>query len=196
MDTVFRLLASAASFYSILIFIRIILTWFSMGVPSKPVEILSRITDPYLNWWRRRLNLRLGILDLSPIVGITALFIIQRIFSLISVSGRISIGVILSIVLGSIWSIAAFILGFCFILFLFRLIAFITRRDVYRSFFWRTIDTITQPVLYKLNRIIFGNRIPGYLQGILFPMLLLGAAWIGGGFLIPRLAQLLTRLPF
>ena len=195
MSTVFFVLAAAVGFYSILIFIRIILSWFSsLAVPSKPVQILSLITDPYLNWWRGKLNLRIGILDLSPIAGIVALSILQNILNSLAYSGRITIGFLLSVLLMSVWRIFSFILGFCFFLLILRLIAYLTNRNMY-SHFWKVIDSITQPILYRLNRIMFGDKIPGYLKGIIFSSLLLGAIWIGGGFIIPRLAILLSNLP-
>ena len=194
MKNIFNILASAAGIYSILIFIRIIITWFSQGVPSKPVEFLSRLTDPYLNWWRKILKLRIGVLDLSPLAGIAALSILQRMLYYLAGEGRVSLGIFLAMILVSAWSIIGFILGFCTLLLVIRFIGYITNRNMY-SHFWRLIDTITQPILYRLNRIIFGNRIPEFKKGILLSALLLGVVWIGGGFIIPYIARFLSKLP-
>jgi len=195
MNSIFGILASIAGFYSILIFIRIVVTWFSAGFPSsKPIELLGRITDPYLNWWRNRLNFRLGVIDLSPLFGIAALSVIQRILHSLAASGRVSIGVILAIILVSLWSIIAFILGFCFFIIILRLIGYLTNRNPY-SHFWRIIDTISQPLLYRLTRIMFGDKIIGYIKGLLCSALLLGVIWIGGGFVVPLIAAFLKALP-
>jgi len=94
MRLVISILSAAVSFYTLLIFIRIILSWFSNAVDSKPVELLSRVTDPYLDWWRRLLNLRLGFLDLSPLVGIAALAVLRGILYTLSRYERISIGTV------------------------------------------------------------------------------------------------------
>jgi len=195
MQFIFGVLASIAGVYSLLIFIRIIISWFSGASGGKPVGLLVRVTDPYLNWWRRKLNLRLGIIDLSPIVGIAALSMIQNILHLLSRSERFSVGNILALIIISCWSIVSFILGFCFLLILLRLIAYMTNRDIYGTF-WRVVDEISQPIVYRLNRILYGNRIPQYIKGIVTSMILLGVIWIGGKIFIPVLARLISNLPF
>ena len=194
MQLIFKILSSAVSIYIILIFIRIIITWFSRDYYSKPVELLCRITDPYIDWWRKVLNLRLGFLDLSPIVGIAALSVLRSILYTITYYKKITVGSVLGIILISAWSIVSFILGFCVIVLVLRLFAFFTNRDIYTPF-WKIIESISQPLLYKTNRIIFGNKIGSYLKGILITILILTAIWIAGGFIMPRLANLLLSLP-
>jgi YggT family protein len=195
MSLIFSILAAAAGLYSLLILVRIVISWFGGAVTGKPVDLLVRATDPYLDWWRRALNLRLGFLDLSPLAAVASLSVIQSIFHSISVFNRISIGNIIAIILLSIWSVALFILGFCMIIIILRLIAFISNSDIYGSF-WRVIDSISQPLLYRTNRILFGKRIPNFLKGMITSILVLGAIMIGGGFLLPRFAGFLSRLPF
>ena len=191
---IISILAAVVSLYSILIFIRIIISWFAGAVDSRPVELLCRITDPYIDWWRKMLNLRLGFLDLSPIAGIAALSVLRSILYTISRYERISIGSILALVLMAVWSIASFILGFCVIVLVLRIFAFLTNRDMYTPF-WKIVESIAQPLLYKTNRLIFGNRIGSYLKGIIISTLILTAIWIGGGFLMPLIANLLFKLP-
>jgi YggT family protein len=194
MRYLFSVLAAAAGVYSFLIFIRIILSWFAGSVGGKPVDLLIRFTDPYLDWWRRALNLRIGFLDLSPIAAIAGLSVIQNVLYNLSVFGRITMGTILSVVLLALWSAASFILGFCLIILILRMIAYLTNRDIY-SPFWRVIDSISQPMLYRINRIIFGRRITGYLKGIIVSSLALAVIWIGGRFAVQMLATMLTKLP-
>lgn len=194
MRLVFYILASVVSVYLILIFIRIIISWFSREVDSKPVELLGRITDPYIDWWRRLLNLRLGFIDLSPLVGIAALSVLRSIFYTIYHYEMISLGNVIGLILLSLWSIVSFILGFCVIVLALRIFAYLTNRDIYTPF-WKVIESISQPLLYKTNRLIFGGRIVNYLKGIIVSTLILLAIWIGGGFLIPQLANLFSKSP-
>ena len=195
MNTIFSVLASIVFIYSILIFIRIILSWFSMGHPSKLVQVISSVTDPYLNWWRRRLNLKLGIIDLSPLIGIAFLSILLRILYAISGYPIITAGIIFSILLDSVWSIIAFILGFCFILLLIRLLGSFFSRNPY-SYFWGIINTVSQPILNKISSIFYRNRIPNYKQILIVSLIIIGILWIGGNFLISYLKSLLIRLSF
>ena len=195
MHTILNFLASAAGVYLLLIFIRIIISWFSGTGSAKPVKFLSRITDPYLDWWRRNLNLRIGFMDLSPIVAISALSVFQNIIHSITRFDRVTIGNILTIVLLSVWSIVSFLLGFFIIILVLRLIAYLTNRDTYSGPFWRVVDSISQPLLYKLNKIIFRDRVKDFMKGIILSLLLLVAIRIGGGYLMPHLANFLAALP-
>jgi YggT family protein len=194
MRLIFNILSSIVSIYIILLFIRIIISWFSSNFYSKPVDLLCRITDPYIDWWRKNLNLRLGFLDLSPIVGIAALSVLRSILYSLSNYGRIGVGIILGLILMAVWSIISFLLGFCIIVLILRLFAYLTNRNIY-SPFWKIVESISQPLLYKTNRLIFGNKIGSYLKGILFTILIMTLIWIGGGYLIPLLAKLLLSLP-
>ncbi len=181
-------------FYSLLIFIRIILTWFSGVQFGRLEEILARITDPYLDWWRQRLNLRAGYLDLSPIVAIAVLSVAQTACSRIAQTGRITIGVLLSICLSALWSAVSFILGFCIVVLVLRLIAYLINADMF-GVFWRIIDSISKPIQYRVSRIIFSRRLVHFTTSIITSILVLTALWIGGGIVIQLIANILSRLP-
>jgi YggT family protein len=190
-----NLLAAILSIYSILILIRILVSWFSgRDYYSGPVELLGRITDPYLNWWRNVLNLHIGFMDFSPIVAIAVLSMLRSIIYSISTYEQITIGIILAIVLASAWSIVSFILGFFIIVLIIRIFAYLTNRDTF-SPFWRVVDSISQPILYKTNRIFFRRKIPSYMRGIIVSTLALALIWVLGGYIMPIFAKLLAGLP-
>jgi len=180
--------------YSLLIIIRIMLTWFSNAPYGRPVLILASITDPYLDWWRRKLNLRVGALDLSPLIAMAALSVVQTICSTMARQGRISLGIILAVCLSALWSAAAFILGFCVIVLVLRFIGYMCNSNMY-STFWRIIDSISQPLQYRINRIIFGRRIVRFTTGIIASILALSAVWVIGGIIVHLLTGFLLRLP-
>lgn len=194
MRVMMNLLASLAGLYSLLIVIRVILTWFGGVQFGRPAELLGRVTDPYLGWWRRTLRLRAGHLDLSPVAAMAVLSLAQSIFSTIARYGTITIGIVLAITLTALWSALSFILGFCLIVLALRLVAYMTNRNIYGSF-WQIIETISQPLLYRINRIIFGRRLVNYLAGIITAIAALAVIWIGGGIAVRLLAGLLLRIP-
>jgi len=195
MQIIFRILSALLGFYSLLIIIRIILTWFSGGQFGRPVDILARITDPYLDWWRQRLNLRAGYLDLSPVVAMAALSVAQTICSSIAYTGRFSIGLLLAVCLSALWSAASFLLGFCVVVLVLRLIAYLMSANMFGTF-WRVIDSISNPILYRVSRIIFGNRIVRFTKSIIVSILVLTALWIGGNIVIQIIYGLLSKFPF
>ena len=191
---VFSVLAAVTGIYSILIFIRIVLSWFSLSAAGKPVEILKSITDPYLDFWRRFTSLRIGNLDFSVVIAIVVLSFLQSVFRMLSETGIITLGSLLSIIIVSLWSIVSFIVGFLLVIIILRMAAYLTSRDIY-SPFWNTIDSISKPVLYRFNRIFYGNKTGNYLKGMILTILILIAVFVGGRILIILLVNLLRGLP-
>ena len=179
----------------LLIFIRILLTWFSRADYGRPMEILCRITDPYLNWFRGFSVLKAGYMDLSPIVGMAVLSIAYNILSAIAQTGAVRIGFILAIIASSLWSAASFIFGFFIVVLALRLIAYLTNRDIYRGMFWRIVDGVSKPVLYKTNRFLFRRKIVNYRTGIIASICLLLVSVIVIGFIMRIIISFLNGLP-
>jgi YggT family protein len=192
---IFKLLENLAGIYMLLIFIRVMLTWFRGPGFGRPQEILGRITDPYLDWWRRFPVLRAGRFDLSPIAAMAALSLAQNIFGIIARYGRITAGITLWIALSSLWSAAAFIIGFFIVVLVLRLIAYLANQNIYNPF-WRVVDAISQPVLYRITRFFFRARLINYLAGIFLSIGVLAALLAAGGFLVRLGGELLPLLPF
>jgi YggT family protein len=63
-----------------LLFARIIISWFPVDPFSGPVQFLHQVTDPILEPLRR-LPLRIGMLDLSPVVAFFMLYITNQILT-------------------------------------------------------------------------------------------------------------------
>jgi YggT family protein len=189
-----NLLGGITSLYMILIFVRIALSWFSGAHYGRAAGLLCNITDPYLNWFRRFRFLRVANLDLSPILALTALSMANTIFLTLARFGRITLGLILSLVFSVIWSIASFIMNFFIIVLGLRLAAYLANRDVYHGF-WRVIDQVSAPILYRINRIIFGKRLVRYMTGIVVSIGALLVLRIGLGFLARLGLNFLARLP-
>lgn len=79
-------LTTFINIYLLLIFVRILLTWFqSAGWANQVAEVLSPITDPYLNIFRSFIP-PLGGLDISPILAILALQLLAQLLAGIQVA--------------------------------------------------------------------------------------------------------------
>ena len=82
------LIATIIYFYSILIVLRIFMSWLpNINWDAQPIKFIRIITDAYLDIFRRFIP-PLGGLDFSPIVALIFLSIVQDIF--VKVSGMIS----------------------------------------------------------------------------------------------------------
>ncbi|MDR1929107.1 MAG: YggT family protein [Treponema sp.] len=186
-------LSSVISVYMILIVIRILLTWFSGVDFGKPYMFLCSVCDPYLNWFRRFRIFRNSVLDFSPLIALAVLGLVRRLLTAWNHSGRISLGIALAMLLTAVWSVLSWVLGFLIIVLILRLFAYLFNANIY-SPFWRLIDFIAQPVLYRINRIFFPLRILNYLGRIilaigalLFITALLWAVVVFGRFLLQAL---------
>jgi YggT family protein len=133
-------------------------------------------------------------MDLSPIAALGVLTVVSQIFSLLARYGTITLGIILTILLQAVWSIISFFILFIAIVLVLRLIALLTNRNIYGTF-WRVIDTISQPVLYRLNRLLFKGRIVNFQAGILASIGILAVVYVALRFLVSRLSEILIRLP-
>ncbi|HAX76483.1 MAG TPA: YggT family protein [Cyanobacteria bacterium UBA11372] len=85
MDTaVVLLITTLAQFlqiYSVLLFIRILLSWFpNINWYDPPFSILSQLTDPYLNIFRSFIP-PLGGMDFSPILAIVLLNVVSSLLA-------------------------------------------------------------------------------------------------------------------
>ncbi|MEM8602353.1 MAG: YggT family protein [Cyanobacteria bacterium P01_H01_bin.121] len=82
---VLRVLQQTVAIYSVLLIIRIILTWFpTIDWYSQPFAFLSQMTDPYLNIFRSIIP-PLGGLDFSPMLAIILLQVVSSILSEVAV---------------------------------------------------------------------------------------------------------------
>jgi len=192
MRQILYFLSILVSVYMMIMVVRIILTWFrgSVRIP----EILARITDPYLNWFRQFKFLRIGYLDISPVAALAVLTILNQALAILAGYGTISIGIILAMILRVIWSIISFFIIIIIVILGLRLFAYLTNQNTY-SAFWRTIDTISQPVLYRINRIIFKNRIANFRTSIFISVGILIAVYFILRITVSMLIGLLFILP-
>ena len=194
MTQIFRFLSLLLNIYMIIVFVRIILTWFSGFGTSRLQEILAVITDPYLNWFRRFDALRVANLDLSPIVALGVLSLVNRIVNSLAIYGTISIGIILAMVLQALWGAVSFFLGFLIILLVLRFIAHLSNQSS-ASRFWRAIDTISQPVIFRINRFIFKDRIMTFGTSIILSIAVLVGCSVVLSILVSLVTGILARLP-
>ena len=180
--------------YMMIVFVRIILTWFrGMGTSSLEAA-LGKITDPYLDWFKRFPALRTDVMDLSPVVALCALSLVNRIFSSLAVYGIITLGIILALILQSAWGIISFFIGLFIIVLILRLIAHLGSRNI-RTRFWAIIDSVSQPLLYRVNRAIFRDRIGNLVTGIVVSIVGLGLCYLVLGVIVSILSGVLVRLP-
>jgi YggT family protein len=180
-----RIISGIISVYMLLLCVRLILSWFAGADFGGPMIFLRSVCDPYLNWWRRFRIFKKSPLDFSPILALAFLSLVRGIFGEWSRWGTISLGIILALIVSSLWSLVSMILGFLIIILILRFIAFLGNFNTY-SPFWRFIDFIAQPIMFRICRILFPSRIISYAARIIVSLVVLilitAALWTAVSF--------------
>jgi YggT family protein len=195
MMSLFRVLGALTSLYMFLCFLRVMLTWFDGASLGRPYEILASAVDPYLNWFRRFPSLGTEGFDFSPVAALAVLALVNNVFVTVGLYGRITVGILFSLVISGAWSAVVFILGFFIVVLVLRLISLSAGRQG-TSPIWSVIDAVSRPVLFRISRIIFRDRLVSYRKGIIVSIASLAGVWIIGGFVVHLVTGILNRLPF
>jgi YggT family protein len=195
LSTIARVLSAAVIVYMFLCTARVLMSWLPGVDAGKGGRILASLTDPYLGWFRRFKIFSSGAFDFSPIIALAVLAVGNDLLTTASYAWSISVGLVIGLVIGAAWSAVAFVLLFFFVCAAARLIAYAAHWNSLHPL-WRVIDSILNPVLFKINRLIYRGRIVNYLQGLVTGSILLLLLWFGGREFVKLLIRALEWLPF
>ncbi|NLK46202.1 MAG: YggT family protein [Treponema sp.] len=187
--------STIVSFYTLILFVRVILTWVPSLEYSKFGRILASICDPYLNLFKKIRFLRVGTLDFTPMVAMGVLVLVSSILQSIIRTQRVSVGIILATIVSLCWSIIHTIFVVLIIVLLVRLIVSIFNKD--SSPIWNQIDRIVSPVAYNVTKKIFPKKFIKYQTVLIFTIFALIICYIILEILLLGvIANLFIKLPF
>lgn len=196
-----RLLSVLLSIYNILIIIRIIFLWFRPVQPYRQERgdvssLLGRIVDPYLNLFKSIPFLHVGAIDFTPLAAIMVVGIVQRIAATFALTGRLSIGYILAIIVQSLWwSVGSLLFGLFAILVGLRLV-FSYRRSRNTVQFIAILDQWLRRPLDFIHRLFFQGREISDRQLLWTTLIVTIVAYILVSLVVNLLIRLLVGLPF
>ena len=190
-----RVLNALVIVYVFLCTARVLMSWLPTLDSGRGGAILAWVTDPYLNFFRRFKIFRSGTFDFSPIAALALLVVVNDLLTTIAFSGRLGVGIVLALLVGAAWSAVAFIISFFALCAAARIVAYVARWNSLHPL-WMVIDSILNPLLYRINRLLYRNRIVNYLQGLITGFAILFLLRMGGGALIGLVTRGLERLPF
>ncbi|NBK22893.1 MAG: YggT family protein, partial [Spirochaetia bacterium] len=159
--TIASILASLLSFYSLLIWLRIVLTW--IRVPGQTQEnplayYLGKIVDPYLSWFKGISSLRRSRFDLTPLVALAALSVVQSMLRLYGSYGSLTVGMVFALVLQTLWSyLVSPIFWFVIIMLGIRLV-FCYRRSPQSIGYITMLDSMIGGVLNWVQNLIYPKK--------------------------------------
>jgi YggT family protein len=195
LSVVARIFSAIVSLYMVACAVRIFILW-APGFNSGKIGVfLARITDPYLRFFSRYRFLHTERFDFSPIVALAVLSVLNNMLLTIAYVGRITIGFVLSLILGAGWSALAFILIFLAVCAFLRVLVIVLKWNSSHPI-WIILDSILNPTLRWINGIIYRHRSVDYLQALVTGFIVLILLRAGGGAIIKLLSSLLVSLPF
>jgi YggT family protein len=192
--TIARILSAATVVYMFVCVARVFISWVPGLDSGAGGRIVKAAADPYLNLFRRIKPLSGGAFDFSPIAALAVLAVANDLLTRISYAIRVTLGLALGMLLGAAWSAVAFLLSFLAVCALARLIAYAARWNSLHPL-WRVVDSMLNPVLYRINRIVYRGRIVNYLQGLVTGLIVLAVLYVAGQELLSLAVGLLLRLP-
>ena len=187
-------LARLLNVYSILIWVRIILSWIFPN-PSRQNWIywIGRIVDPYLKAFQNKTSV-IGRLDFSPILAVGTLYVLESILQYYGYYGTITLSMFLYVFLAAFWnyglSIYFWILFFALV---FKTIASFSRSPQ----MWGMADGIgsaARPVT-DFVRSFAKNRILSERTVNLISLALVLVIWFMVKYLVGWLGTLVLRIP-
>ena len=162
MQAIAQFISTLLSLYSFIIVIRIFLSWGGLGASRFGgfYTFITRITDPYLNIFRRFPGMQRGVLDFSPVLAMIVLGIVNNMFTILADQGRITLGIILALIVQAVGSVLSFFITIFIILFAIRLL--LEYRQTPNSIQYISIlDNLLSGMQSRIHRLIYrGREIP------------------------------------
>lgn len=195
MATVALFISRLIGLYLMLIWIRIIFSWFSpYPRPGSFTYFLSMLVDPYLDMFRTKF-LRMGFFDFSPLIGIGVLEVVRSIFTIYGTYGVMRLSFIVQLFIEMFWSygISLFFIMFGLFLLLRTIGSFMpgTRFQMNMNALTGSIENMER----RFFRMLFPNRIVrDSTMNVVFCFLTVGL-YILCRYLLLLLLQFASRIP-
>ncbi len=193
--TIAAILASLLSFYSLLIWLRIVISW--IRIPPNPLSHwLARIVDPYLDLFKPITALKRERFDLTPLAALAALSVIQSMLRLYGSHGTITVGMVLALLLQTLWSyLASPIFWFLLILLAIRLY-FCYRPTPQTISYIAMLDSLVGFLLNWVQRIFYPGRSINDRRLVTTTLIFVLILYLTSSALVRALVTLASRLGF
>ncbi|MDC7222060.1 MAG: YggT family protein [Spirochaetales bacterium] len=188
-QTTMTVLSGILSVFSLMLFIRILLSWFHAPFLDGPKQFLGAIVDPYLNKFRGIEWLRFGMLDFSPVLAFILLGLAINITTNLSHGQAVTIGRILAYLISDIWGFASFFMNIMIVMLIVFLVANLMGRNIMLGGLNNLLYRITDRVMSLFGRETY-HMTQGIIISLVFILVLRVGLSIGFAYLINFLYRL------
>ena len=196
MTNIFSLLAAIISIYTILCFIRVVLTWFPGAEYSGFGRVLSQLCDPYLNIFRRFTFLRFSSFDFTPAIALCVLMAVQTLLSSLSFGHGFRLSELLAMLVMLIGNIFSSVFGFIALILLIRLFVYLFIGDGSSTYsIWTAVDRAISPIIFKIAGLFSRNRPVSFLRALVISLITVVAFSLLFSYAIRTLGFLIAMIP-
>ena len=194
---IFSILASVVSIYTLLCFVRVMLSWFPGAEYSRFGQVLRQMCDPYLDIFRRFRFLRFSSFDFTPAIGLCVLMALQAFFNSLAMGKAFRISTILSMLVMLVGNIFTSVLGFFAVIILVRLIVYLIIGDGQGSYsIWTAMDRAISPIIFRIAGLIFRNQSISFVKALVTSFIILAVFAVGIAYALGVLGTLISMIPF
>ena len=194
---IFSILASVVSIYTLLWFVRVMLSWFPGAEYSRFGQVLRQMCDPYLDIFRRFRFLRFSSFDFTPAIGLCVLMALQAFFNSLAMGKAFRISTILSMLVMLVGNIFTSVLGFFAVIILVRLIVYLIIGDGQGSYsIWTAMDRAISPIIFRIAGLVFRNQSISFVKALVTSFIILAVFAVGIAYALGVLGTLISMIPF
>lgn len=194
---IFSILASVVSIYTLLCFVRVMLSWFPGAEYSRFGQVLRQMCDPYLDIFRRFRFLRFSSFDFTPAIGLCVLMALQAFFNSLAMGKAFRISTILSMLVMLVGNIFTSVLGFFAVIILVRLIVYLIIGDGQGSYsIWTAMDRAISPIIFRIAGLVFRNQSVSFVKALVTSFIILAVFAVGIAYALGVLGTLISMIPF
>ena len=190
-----QIITGLLSVYMLILFLRILLSWFQPRGLGKAYVIIHKITEPYLALFRRLRFLHIGRFDFTPIAAILTLVVLENVFLTIASYGRITAGIFLALIVRAVWSAVVFLAFFYIAILIIRFFGLLFSKNQTAPV-WQSLDMIIQPMVFRVTGWLKPKKPFNYATLLAAISAALIVIVLIARFLIRLLVRFLASLPF
>lgn len=176
-----------------LIVVDIILKWIYSGPKGRGTMMISQLTDPFLNFFKRFRISRIGYIDISPLLAVLTLSIINQILGRIRELGSITFWAIIAIIISSVWNVIMTLLLAVLVVAAVRYLFLMFTTNKMNSFA-NACDAFFIPLSSRIASVFIKNASSSYQLNLIISIIVAAVLLTVGSFSITWLTNLLSGM--
>ena len=176
-----------------LIVVDIILKWLYAGPKGRAIMMIAKLTDPFINFFKRFRISRIGYIDISPLLAVLVLSIVNQILGRLRELGSITLWAVVAIIISSIWNVIMTLLLAVLVVAVVRYLLLMFTTNKMTSFV-NSCDVFFIPLSSQIASVFVRNSASSYQLNLIISIIVVAVILTVGSFGINTLTNLMLGL--